>query len=80
MGRQVPCRAIQPDRRGLNGDPLYFVQRDLFLAAVVEHGGAGELVVGDVLGGLRGGREEGSWELFCVGQSVVMEGLRSGSC
>ena len=26
------------------------------------------LVVSDVLGGLRGGREEGSGELFCVGQ------------
>ena len=34
----------------LNGDSLYLVQRDLFLAAVVEHGGAGGLVVGDVLG------------------------------
>ena len=35
---------------GLDGDPLYFVQGDLFLAAVVELGGAGRFVVGDVLG------------------------------
>ena len=35
--------------KGLNGDSRYFVQRDLLLAAVVEHGGAGKLVVGDVL-------------------------------
>ena len=34
----------------LNGDFLYFIQRDLFLSSVVEHGGAGGLVVGDVLG------------------------------
>ena len=35
--------------KGLNGDPLYLVQRDLFLAAVVEQGRAGRLLVGDVL-------------------------------
>ena len=34
----------------LNGDFLYFIERDLFLSSVVEHGSAGGLVVGDVLG------------------------------
>ena len=34
----------------LNGDPFYFIQRDLFLSSVVELGGAGRFVVGDVLG------------------------------
>ena len=38
----------------LSGDPLYLIQRDLFLAAVVEHGGAGRFVVGDVLGRFQG--------------------------
>ena len=40
--------------KGVNGDPLYLIQRDLFLAAVVEHGGAGRFVVGDVLGRFQG--------------------------
>ena len=41
-----PCLS---NEKGLNDDPLYFVQRYLLQAAVVERGGAWRLVVGDVL-------------------------------
>ena len=48
-GRSERLNQLEMRAKGLNGDPLYFIQRDLFLAAVVEHGGAREGVVGDVL-------------------------------
>ena len=58
----------------LNGDPLYFVQRDLLLAAVVEHGGAGELVVGDVLRRFQGAvvLEVGGDPRFAAGTRGVL--------